>query len=912
MTWLPMEGWSQVAVSLQGTVIDANSRQTLPFATIRLKSVNGGMTGTVSNEDGAFKFPPVAPGKYRLLISYIGYQEEDRELELTTSKTMVLPLKPLTAQLSEVVVTASESKGITSASKIDKTAMEHLQPTSFTDLLALIPGNSTHTPDMSAPNTISLREVGTGSSDYKTSALGTQFVIDGSPISTDAQMQYVGTEITQDFASKTSVNTGVDMRNISTDNIEQVEIIRGIPSVEYGDLTSGVVIIRRKQKATPLEARFKADQYSKLFSVGKGVEWQDRQLVVSLDGGFLSSQSDPRNALDNFKRMNFSARVQKKWYPKGEHQVTWNTTADYSGNIDSNKNDPEILSQPVDRFRSTYHSMQWQNRLVWKAPVNRFFKNLSLNFTASYTREKIDRTRFVQLDRDRIAPINMKEGEYDAAILPYTYTADLTVDGQPLNFYANAKAVFGKKTGNWSHHLVTGLTWTYARNLGDGQVYDLSRPLNPIQSYSRPRSYRDIPAGEQLSFFAEDKVHLSLGRHLLEVQAGLRAGMLLHLNPSYYLHNRIYVDPRVNIQWRFPGISLGKHDLNFSVSGGVGSLTKMPTLLQLYPNKIYQDFVQLDYWSSDKNHRRINVRTYIVDPTNYNLKAARNLKWEARFAVEYARNELSVTYFRENMSSGFRSMAFYAPYEYKKYDASGVDDSQLAGPPSLENMPYEVSHVLSGYGSTGNGSRTLKEGVEFQFSTCRLPKISTRLTINGAWFRTTYENSEPLFDPVSEVIQNQAVSDLYVGLYENDDNTIRQQFNTNFIVDTWLEKLGVKLSETIECMWFQNRRNGQVSGVPLAYMDVEGKVHPYTDADRNDLYRQHLVRNYNAGYFVKDTNPFYLYVNFKVTKDFGKHVSISLFADRILDYVPDYKKNGMLVRRTAFSPYFGMELNVKL
>ena len=36
-------------------------------------------------------------------------------------------------------------------------------------------------------------------------------------------------------------NRGVDMRSISTDDIERVEIVRGIPSVEYGDLSNGVV-----------------------------------------------------------------------------------------------------------------------------------------------------------------------------------------------------------------------------------------------------------------------------------------------------------------------------------------------------------------------------------------------------------------------------------------------------------------------------------------------------------------------------------------------------------------------------------------------------------------------------------------------------------------------------------------------
>ena len=35
-------------------------------------------------------------------------------------------------------------------------------------------------------------------------------------------------------AGKVNVNRGVDMRTLQTDNIERVEFIRGIPSVEYG------------------------------------------------------------------------------------------------------------------------------------------------------------------------------------------------------------------------------------------------------------------------------------------------------------------------------------------------------------------------------------------------------------------------------------------------------------------------------------------------------------------------------------------------------------------------------------------------------------------------------------------------------------------------------------------------------
>ena len=77
------------------------------------------------------------------------------------------------------------------------------------------------------------------------SALGTQIQVDGIPISNDANLQYsTSYGSIQEYAN---VNRGVDTRAISTDDIESVEIVRGIPSVEYGDLTSGLIKIDRRK-----------------------------------------------------------------------------------------------------------------------------------------------------------------------------------------------------------------------------------------------------------------------------------------------------------------------------------------------------------------------------------------------------------------------------------------------------------------------------------------------------------------------------------------------------------------------------------------------------------------------------------------------------------------------------------------
>ena len=143
-----------------------------------------------------------------------------------------------------MVITATEVRGPVSAVHIGREAMQHLQPSSFEDLLELLPGGRASDPAFSASNHIRLREAASSDADYATSSLGVSFVMDGRPLSNDAAMQYGGSlssGMTSDNGVPVSLNAGIDMRTLPTDEIASVEIVQGIPSVEYGDLTSGLV-----------------------------------------------------------------------------------------------------------------------------------------------------------------------------------------------------------------------------------------------------------------------------------------------------------------------------------------------------------------------------------------------------------------------------------------------------------------------------------------------------------------------------------------------------------------------------------------------------------------------------------------------------------------------------------------------
>ncbi len=909
-----------VTFSYKGVVADAATGEPLSFATV---SLSGDKSYSVlSDEHGFFSIAAVVEGVYSLQVTYVGYNQLRRELSIHEDISATLKLTQSSNALAEVVVTAHESQGIVSASKINREMMTHLQPTSFTDLLELLPGNISQTPQMGQVNTIHLRETGTlgasgtpvSNADYSISSLGTLFVVDGAPINTDANLQNIPGTIDSSSPEYTrdATNKGVDMRTISTDDIESVEIVRGIPSAEYGNLTSGLVNIKRIRRATPLTARFKADEYSKLFSVGKGFAFDSHNMLLNVDAGYLDSRVDPRNHLENYKRATFSLRITRDWIAE-KWRLTWSPSADYTGSFDDVKSDPDLSYQKIDTYKSSYNRTSLTNNFELILPHVPWVKSIELFSSVSMQSDRLERRKLVSPQRASVAPTVWGEGIHDGTFIFSEYVADYVSDGRPVNAFLKAKSELEWNPSFVKLLLRGGIEWNYSKNFGLGQIYDPSRPLSASWS-TRPRAYRDIPALQNLSFFLETNIVARVDEHKVELQAGVRSIMMVGMDERYLLQGKPYFDPRFNLQWRFPAIGLAGRDLDISLSGGFGLTTKMPTLDYLYPDTWYNDIVQLNYYDvrNPLENSRVNIITYIKDITNYDLQPARNVKWELRTDFSYNGNRLSVSYFRENLTSGFRYASFYAPFAYREYDYTAIDADALQGPPSLDDIPYTDRQRLDGYKQPSNGSRLSKEGVEFQFSSQRIAPLRTAIVINGAWFRSTYTNSLPMFETVTDVVDNRPVSDTYVGLYDWNDGRINEQFNTNFMLDTQVPEWGLIFSTSVQCVWFVSTRQMWRNGVPVSYIDVaDGALHPYTEQSAADPYLQFLIKTYNDDSFRWQTVPIALYVNLKVTKTIGRWLRLSLFANRLLDYLPDYTSNGLLVRRNV-DPYFGMELNFSL
>ncbi len=98
-------------VVISGIVRNSNGGQTIPYASVALKSDGEFVTGTVTDDDGRFSLTGIKPGSYTLEISFVGYAPYTQSLFVGTRSPFLdmatIALVEDTRQLNEVVITAN-------------------------------------------------------------------------------------------------------------------------------------------------------------------------------------------------------------------------------------------------------------------------------------------------------------------------------------------------------------------------------------------------------------------------------------------------------------------------------------------------------------------------------------------------------------------------------------------------------------------------------------------------------------------------------------------------------------------------------------------------------------------------------------------------------------------------------------
>lgn len=913
-------------------VIDAEDRQPLIGAILKLSqelsqepsqelSQEGGepIMGA-TNSEGYCTLTAPATGNYQLRVSYIGYTEMIEQITISKSEQQLqIALHMSSDQLEEVVVTAKASRGLTSSSLIGREAMNHLQPSSFGELLELLPGGYSSDPHLSSPNIIRLREatlpiVGShntlprvNQSNYNTSSMGTTFLIDGVPQMTDAHLN--GMHGNQTYNVRVPINAGVDMRAISTDEVEAVEVIRGIPSVEYANLTSGLIKIKRKQWSDDLSGRFKSDLSSKLFFLSKGVSLAGDKAHLTGSLSYLSAYADPRSVRDCYERITGSLRFATKGNAL-HGSIETLTSADYTATIDDRKRDQDLEVTPDDTYKASYHQILLSHRSAYRPSHPTWLTELSLTLSANQTFDKTDITKEMLLSRDIPYLTTKSEGEHEGRYYPKEYIAHHTVDSRPLYLYAKLRGE-SQITNGWSRHQIKwGGHWSYSKNRGEGAIFDLDKPLFWTAS-TRPRPFHEIPAKQVASLFLEDEVSIPIGNHILTLMGGAVTQKLLGLDKSYTMSRRWYTDLRLNARWSFAPLMIAEKPLSLQLLGGVGSLSMFPSMEQLYPETIYDDFVELNYYHSNPDYRLVYMYTYIYQPDSYQLVPARNLKYEVRLDADYSGYYATVTFFSERMRSGFRKDTEVEIANFKSYDPLSVPFAEITAKPSITDFTYSEAKEFRLLTQDTNGSETSKIGIEWMMNTPRYRFLNTRITFSGAWFRTTYRNSLPQYERPRAVLGGKEIG--YVGRYEDNEILVRELLNTDLRFDTYMPKIKLGFSISLQANWYSSSQKMPLSVYPDSYIALsDGATHPYREADKSDSHLQWLKRNYNESSFERYVVPFMMITNLKATKQlFENRLRVALFVNKLFDYSPDIERDGYIIRRNQY-PYFGMELVLTL
>ena len=481
--------------ALYGVVISSDNDEPVAAAIVRLNTQDWAAT----DADGRFTFTKLNPGKYEYEVSYLGYETARGEFSLNDSirQDIIIRLNPSNLALKEVVVTAEEGKMGEDANN----------------------------------------------------ALGTAIVVDGTPISNDANMQVFSTARSGSSSSvqqvsmndQTTSGRGVDLRQISPDNIESIEVIRGIPSVEYGNLTSGAVIINTKAGVTPWTAQVKVDPNSKLLSVGKGLRLRGNGGSLNFGLDYTKSNADLRKTYLGYDRITANAAY-SKIFLQTSTPLSFNVNATYYRNLSDTKSDEAMLKD--EYFKNLEQSFRLAVNGMWR--LNRkAISNLSYSASFQYTHQEDIYNRYIG---SGVVPYSHSyvPGEMQVGFLPATYLCNYKLDGKPLNVFAQLKANRTFLLPRGTVNVKLGVDYNLNANHGGGMMYDPSLP--PVQGEGqsvRPRSYSELPSLSTLSVFAEGMTEYHLGSTILTLQPGVRAGRMFIDSRQALRGDITTVDPRV-------------------------------------------------------------------------------------------------------------------------------------------------------------------------------------------------------------------------------------------------------------------------------------------------------------------------------------------------------------------------------
>jgi hypothetical protein len=960
---------------VSGRVVDKLTGEALLMAPVQLKGLG---IFTVTDLDGRFTFDALPAGTQTFVVQYLGYQTLEDTVSVTRAiDNLVLSMNSQSLSLEVVEVVAQQGSDINSSSVINRQALEHVQPQSLQDVMRLVPGFVGGGGSMMGEQLMTIRSVSQSGEGAHANAFGTAIIVDGASINNDASMQG-GTRIDArgDVVSTIGAQTTFDARQVSAENIESVEIIRGVPSVEFANMTSGAVVIRTRAGLSPYEVRFRTDPQSKLLSASKGFR------VGQTRGGILNIGADYTNTIQSlvqrtgaFDRFNLNTAFRTNLM----RDLTMNVRLIGNYSVRSVQTDPD-LREINNWIEDKNKSLRLTVEGVW-TPKNRLNILLDYTFSGSVAEQNYH-SHLLRTNTDRTPFATSREGGiFEASWIDQRgYYEQIIRNGLPMDLQAKLIArSFLRFDNDITNRAILGFEWNTSGNRGEGtKIY-------PFQT-SRVRNFNEIPFMHRFSFFAENRVSLPIGPTRLDLQAGARANFIVpnEAFEDYQLHS---IGPSFNARYQVLDKSTGFRQL--AVRAGWGMSYRMPTLASLFPEPIYTDRVLFSYsdWMTDtlNPHKLALLETRrLLTTVGTNLKMPQTVNME--FGLDFAIRKItgSIAFFNEKSSRSYENLNVFTPYygerwfrqdgttptdyglgEFFRFYEGRIENRFMLGSLELwQPLPTFTDSIYYQNPIVTNGVMINKWGFEMTLNLGRIQPLSTSVQIDLFYVNEARTSSNeiglthtgltttnsivtpPSHNPHTYTIQH------FVGSRSRTEIAnvrVNDRLSSNIRLVTHIPRVGIVTTLTCQVIVFEGDRsrsdvNGKnmifffdTDGIygepgaritgdlvykdehyvkhlnPVRFMDIHGNFHDWEDWMEDHPNFRHMRISTTSTTSLRPTrNSPYMMLDLRVSKDIGKNMTMSLFAENFL-HLLGLSKNNITGWRTVNNPLprFGAEIRMR-
>ncbi len=567
----------------------------------------------VSAGDGAYQLLNVPSGKFNIEVRKQGFycngefdllvkgEEKLRvnvnllECDRRHSDEFCFMLGGIEVKAEEKAIIPEE---IETVRKIDSGEIEHSQASSLADIVSLIPGiEKSGKPGLSKSTKLGVRAVTSGSGSVDAlDAFGTTIVVDGVEITNDANAKQYGVV----------GNTGIDLRMIPADNIEEVEVISGVASVKYGNYAEGMVRVKTRAASVNPKLKAKMNPDTKTLSYSSGKKFGLSSLNYNFDYGY--SERDLRVNGDEYHRFYLKTHYN---YCSPNSKLKLKPSVSYTKRVDS------------DEPQGPYNMIDYDNGY-----------RLSGKIAMDYIRSENDQlSGQVSFDMDD-KQYYREKWVTDQVALPDTVYAGFVGVAEEIGreYYLRARLEREiKREGKATQHsYLIGSEFSYEANSGEGLILDTLFNYYGAYSSRRSFSFEGYPAFVEYSLYAEDKLSRELLNIPIEINYGLRYDVY---NPTGTNFSSMFSDkaflkskhgdflsPRFNMRISFTD--------NVKLRFGVGRVVKGISLAQIYKAAAYE---KLLYWEGDSS--------YVVEESypqqNPDLQAYSTSKYDLSLDLKY-------------------------------------------------------------------------------------------------------------------------------------------------------------------------------------------------------------------------------------------------------------------------------------